>query len=541
MAHALLPDARPGRRLRRHRLLRRRSPAGHARRVRRGRAHRPRPGHAGDHRPGREPHLRPAPVVPGRPVRPDVALPRLVRVGRRAARGRRPRPRPSRATRAASWTYDRKARQYYLHRFYKHQPDLNIANPAVREEIARIVGFWLQLGVSGFRVDAVPFLIELDGIAGAPSIDPHRYLKDLRSFVAAAPRRGHPARRGQPAAQGPAGVLRRRGRRRAQPRLQLLGDAAHLPGAGPPGRRRRSSRRWPTCRRCRSTRSGPRSCATTTSSRSTSSATTSARRCSTPSAPTPTCSSTAAACAAGCRRCSAATRQRIRMAYSLLFSLPGTPVLFYGEEIGMGENLDVPGPHGGAHADAVVRRARRRVLHRRPRARSPARSPRASSAPLAVNVAGQRRDAGSLLNWFERLIRRRRETPELGLGHLGGDPQRPARRCSPTAATGTGRPSSPCTTSAPSRAALDAAARRPRRRRRRRRPARRRPPSTPSTNRSCTSPSTATATAGSASGARANASHPEQRPSTSSPSVAAALLNHPPPRRRARRRSPPRQ
>ena len=65
------------------------------------------------------------------------------------------------------WSYDRKAGQYYLHRFYEHQPDLNVAHPAVREEIARIVGFWLQVGVSGFRVDAVPFLIELDGIAGA--------------------------------------------------------------------------------------------------------------------------------------------------------------------------------------------------------------------------------------------------------------------------------------------------------------------------------------------------------------------------------------
>ncbi len=66
------------------------------------------------------------------------------------------------------WTYDRRARQYYLHRFYQHQPDLNIANPAVREEIARIVGFWLQVGVSGFRVDAVPFLIELERHRGRP-------------------------------------------------------------------------------------------------------------------------------------------------------------------------------------------------------------------------------------------------------------------------------------------------------------------------------------------------------------------------------------
>ncbi|MBN2623201.1 MAG: trehalose synthase, partial [Acidimicrobiales bacterium] len=81
------------------------------------------------------------------------------------------------------WTYDEAAGQHYLHRFWEHQPDLNIAHPPVREEIARIVGFWLQLGVSGFRVDAVPFLIELAGIEGAPTVDPHRYLKDLRSFV----------------------------------------------------------------------------------------------------------------------------------------------------------------------------------------------------------------------------------------------------------------------------------------------------------------------------------------------------------------------
>ncbi|HZA86027.1 MAG TPA: alpha-amylase family protein, partial [Acidimicrobiales bacterium] len=81
------------------------------------------------------------------------------------------------------WTFDRKAKQHYLHRFFRHQPDLNIANPAVRAEIARIVGFWLELGVSGFRVDAVPFLLELAGIEGAPTVDPHRYLKDLRAFV----------------------------------------------------------------------------------------------------------------------------------------------------------------------------------------------------------------------------------------------------------------------------------------------------------------------------------------------------------------------
>ncbi|HEX6238732.1 MAG TPA: alpha-amylase family glycosyl hydrolase, partial [Acidimicrobiales bacterium] len=81
------------------------------------------------------------------------------------------------------WAYDRRARKWYLHRFFSHQPDLNIAHPPVREEIARIIGFWLELGVSGFRVDAVPFLLELEGVRDAPDIDPHRYLKELRSFL----------------------------------------------------------------------------------------------------------------------------------------------------------------------------------------------------------------------------------------------------------------------------------------------------------------------------------------------------------------------
>src|SRR5215475_2675409 len=59
-----------------------------------------------------------------------------------------------------TWSYDDVAREWYFHRFYKFQPDLNTDNPAVRTEIQRIMGYWLELGVSGFRVDAVPFVIE---------------------------------------------------------------------------------------------------------------------------------------------------------------------------------------------------------------------------------------------------------------------------------------------------------------------------------------------------------------------------------------------
>lgn len=64
----------------------------------------------------------------------------------------------------STWTYSEKAEAYYFHRFYHHQADLNIANPELREEFCKIMGFWLELGISGFRVDAAPFLIELKGI-----------------------------------------------------------------------------------------------------------------------------------------------------------------------------------------------------------------------------------------------------------------------------------------------------------------------------------------------------------------------------------------
>src|SRR4051812_8998759 len=83
----------------------------------------------------------------------------------------------------SNWQRDRRTGKYYLHRFYRFQPDLNIANPAVRDEICRIAAFWLALGVSGFRMDAVPFLLELDGISEHMSGDPKGWLRSLRAFV----------------------------------------------------------------------------------------------------------------------------------------------------------------------------------------------------------------------------------------------------------------------------------------------------------------------------------------------------------------------
>ena len=83
----------------------------------------------------------------------------------------------------SNWAFDEEAGQWYMHSFYSHQPDLNVANAEVRDEIAETVGFWLQQGLSGFRVDAVPFLIEPPGGRRLPGDDPHELLRDLRRFM----------------------------------------------------------------------------------------------------------------------------------------------------------------------------------------------------------------------------------------------------------------------------------------------------------------------------------------------------------------------
>ncbi|HZB67652.1 MAG TPA: alpha-amylase family glycosyl hydrolase, partial [Ornithinibacter sp.] len=83
------------------------------------------------------------------------------------------------------WQLDEKTGEWFLHHFYKTQPDLNVANPAVQEEISRTLGFWLELGVAGFRIDAVPFMFSNDTYPGSEpdGFNPQRYLGDVRDFV----------------------------------------------------------------------------------------------------------------------------------------------------------------------------------------------------------------------------------------------------------------------------------------------------------------------------------------------------------------------
>jgi maltose alpha-D-glucosyltransferase/alpha-amylase len=86
-------------------------------------------------------------------------------------------------TEKSNWTWSEKAHKYFWHRFYASQPDLNYDNPAVREEMKQIMLFWLNLGIDGFRADAVPYLIERDGTNCENLPETHAYLKEMREFM----------------------------------------------------------------------------------------------------------------------------------------------------------------------------------------------------------------------------------------------------------------------------------------------------------------------------------------------------------------------
>jgi len=84
---------------------------------------------------------------------------------------------------ASNWTWDAEAQQYYWHRFFHHQPDLNYDNPLVQEEVFKLIDYWCEMGVDGFRLDAVPYLFEREGTNGENLPETHAFLKKLRKHV----------------------------------------------------------------------------------------------------------------------------------------------------------------------------------------------------------------------------------------------------------------------------------------------------------------------------------------------------------------------
>ena len=309
----------------------------------------------------------------------------------------------------AVWTRDPKAKQYYHHRFYDFQPDLNMDNPRVRAEIRRIMGYWLQLGVDGFRVDAVPFILE-------PSQQPKgklqfEYLAEMRQFLQW--RAGHAALLGE-ANVAPKETQRYFGDGRDGLNMMFnfwvnqhlfyalaSSDTKPLEDALKATRKIPDSTQWamflrnhdeldierlPKQRRDKVfKRFGPER--------------------------------DMQLYHRGIRRRLASMlgdRRHLELANSMMFALPGSPVLRYGDEIGMGEDLSLKerdavrtpmqwsSERNGGFSTA------RRTVH-----------PVIAKGPYSyrsINVDAQRRDPGSLLNWMIKMIRVRKECPEIGWG-----------------------------------------------------------------------------------------------------------------------------
>jgi maltose alpha-D-glucosyltransferase / alpha-amylase len=319
-----------------------------------------------------------------------------------------------------TWTFDRESREWYFHRFYDFQPDLNMANPRVREEARRIVGYWLQLGVAGFRVDAVPFVLEKPSPTGAKSQTRFEWLRDLREFLQ--------WRVGDAVLLGEANVPPDQAQRYfangdglhmmfnfwVNQHLFLAlasGDVRPLAAALRATRRLPAGAQWAHFLRNHDEldlgRLDGEDRALVFEQ----------------FAPEPSMR----LYGRGIRRRLApmlGDRRRLELAYSLLFSLPGTPVLRYGDEIGMGEDL----------------RLRERAAIRTPMQWSGEQNAGFSTAeklvrsvvddPLygyeQVNVETQRRDPESLLRWTAAMIRLRKECPEVGWGEWGIVPTRNA-------------------------------------------------------------------------------------------------------------------
>jgi trehalose synthase len=312
-----------------------------------------------------------------------------------------------------NWSWDARAGQYYMHRFAPFQPDLNITNPSVRERIAKTVAFWLALGVSGFRMDAVPFLCEEVGAAAVDTGDGKRWLHSLREYAG--------RRRGDAVLMGEVNV----DADQLESYFEDHGDALHLQlgflinqrlwlslARGEAAPLEDLIRRLPV---------PPHDSGWATFLRNHDELTLDkldpGERDEVFAAFAP--SEDMRIYGHGIRRRAAAMLggdgPRLRMAWSLTLSLPGTPVILYGDEIGMGENLELDGrmsvrtpmqwaaERSGGFSAAAPEQLVRPL-------------PGGSFGPDRVNVADQRREPDSLLRFMSRLVHQRRDTPELGFG-----------------------------------------------------------------------------------------------------------------------------
>ncbi|KAA9084103.1 alpha-amylase family protein [Microbacterium radiodurans] len=310
------------------------------------------------------------------------------------------------------WEWDERTEQYYLHSFYSHQPDLNAENPDVQRELAKVMGFWLQLGVSGFRVDAVPSFVSSPE-RREPQRD-HDVLRALRRF---AQRRSSDAmlvgevnvpHDEQAAYFGEDGD----GELHMQfdfPSNQALYLALARHDPEP---LRASLRSRPEISTISQWANFVRNHDELTLDQLTDD-----ERAEVFAAFAP--EESMQVFGRGIRRrlppMLGGDPRWVRMVYSLMFSLPGTPVLLYGEEIGLGENLDIP------ERDAVRVPMQWQAdggFSTAPASQHPLPAPDGPYAPAHVNVEDQVMDPDALFPFIRDLARTYRQSPEIGWGDL---------------------------------------------------------------------------------------------------------------------------
>jgi maltose alpha-D-glucosyltransferase/alpha-amylase len=314
-------------------------------------------------------------------------------------------------TESSNWTFDHVRGQYYWHRFFSHQPDLNFDNPEVRDEMKRVIRFWLELGIDGFRMDAIPYLFEREGTNNENIHETHEFLKELRSFIDEVK---------------PGTFLLGEVNQWPEDTLPYFGDGTdelpllfHFPvmprlyKAVAEGKR--DSVEWIL----EHTPSIADTCQWVVFLRNHDELTlemvTEEERAFMIEAYAP---EPRMRLNIGIRRRLAplmnGDSRKIRLLNSILMTLPGTPIIYYGDEIGMGDNIHLEDRngvrtpmqwHGGENAGFSEAATLYSPLIEDER-----------YGYLAVNVADQEQDPDSLLNWTRFLIKSRQQHPALGRG-----------------------------------------------------------------------------------------------------------------------------
>ncbi len=319
-------------------------------------------------------------------------------------------------TETSNWTWDQESQQYYWHRFFSHQPDLNFDNPQVVKAVMRVMRFWLDLGVDGLRLDAVPYLVEREGTNGENLPETHVVLKRLRADMDA---RYEGRMLLAEANQWPPDVLPYFGTVE-EPECHM---AFHFPLMPRIWISLRREDRYPIVEIMDQTPDLPDGAQWALFLRNHDELTlemvTDEER---DFMYSEYAKDARMRINVGIRRRLAPlvdnSRRRIELLNSLLFSMQGTPVVYYGDEIGMGDNVYL-GDRNGVRTpmqwtgdrNAGFSRADVHALY----------APLVADAVYgyqAVNVESQERVPGSLLNWMKRLIRVRRTHPVFGRGSL---------------------------------------------------------------------------------------------------------------------------